>query len=510
MKLSENIRSLRTKKGLTQKELAAALAVSPQAVSRWEKGQVNPDIIMLERLATFFGTTIDALVGRGAEYIEGLRRQLADLRMSNRIDSPALALAECDLYEKLALAGVEQARYYTALVRYKQREDRYKGFATEEAELNTRLDGARVLVKEHLKGCPADKRMMELQHIFTIEEEERLEDWQEFVPTDFEYVNYSDLLLFRYRTGHDDERFEKELQYNSYRRVSALLYSLVNGRCTVPSRDRTAGGTVYGTLHPVSYYETMLDTLQVFSKREWDLFLPHRSLIYVCYAAALLRDKRTKEGFAVLERLKNLLLHAEKHYLKGEKLTGSVPLLSRTEEENTLFRFGQMMESLDRLHLPEFAPYKEDPRLAALLSMWQEITRRVSLQSLKKEDRVSFELLLQKAREIHESHKDEGARQPQAIVFECVDGSICSYYHDYHDYSTEKEEPLLSLLERDRPLVKRMVVLWKGDGLDVPSYALRERLLEIHPENGNAFMLLQGYYKYNPVALSLSMPVKKA
>lgn len=38
IKLSENIKSLREQMGITQSELAEAIFVTPQSVSRWENG----------------------------------------------------------------------------------------------------------------------------------------------------------------------------------------------------------------------------------------------------------------------------------------------------------------------------------------------------------------------------------------------------------------------------------------------------------------------------------------
>ncbi|MBQ1206661.1 MAG: helix-turn-helix transcriptional regulator, partial [Clostridia bacterium] len=42
--ISENLKRLREEKGLTQSELADELSVTPQSVSRWEKGLAYPDI----------------------------------------------------------------------------------------------------------------------------------------------------------------------------------------------------------------------------------------------------------------------------------------------------------------------------------------------------------------------------------------------------------------------------------------------------------------------------------
>ncbi len=61
---AENIRRVRRAKRLTQAELAGVLFVTPQTVSKWEKGQAVPDLANLFRLAEVFGMSFDELLGR--------------------------------------------------------------------------------------------------------------------------------------------------------------------------------------------------------------------------------------------------------------------------------------------------------------------------------------------------------------------------------------------------------------------------------------------------------------
>ncbi len=63
IKLNEQIAFLRKQKGLTQEELANALGVTNQAVSKWEAAQCCPDIQLLPDLAKIFDVSIDELVG---------------------------------------------------------------------------------------------------------------------------------------------------------------------------------------------------------------------------------------------------------------------------------------------------------------------------------------------------------------------------------------------------------------------------------------------------------------
>lgn len=62
-RLNEQIAFLRRSKGITQEELARALGVTNQSVSKWESAQCCPDIMLLPDIAAFFGVTIDQLMG---------------------------------------------------------------------------------------------------------------------------------------------------------------------------------------------------------------------------------------------------------------------------------------------------------------------------------------------------------------------------------------------------------------------------------------------------------------
>ena len=59
--ISKNITNLRNKKGITQDQLATALNISPQAVSKWETNTSQPDTQMLPLIAEYFDVSIDYL-----------------------------------------------------------------------------------------------------------------------------------------------------------------------------------------------------------------------------------------------------------------------------------------------------------------------------------------------------------------------------------------------------------------------------------------------------------------
>ena len=56
--VGKNIVKLRKEQGMSQEQLAQKLHVTRQAVSNWETGRSQPDLDMLETLASAFGTDI--------------------------------------------------------------------------------------------------------------------------------------------------------------------------------------------------------------------------------------------------------------------------------------------------------------------------------------------------------------------------------------------------------------------------------------------------------------------
>lgn len=61
--IGSNIARIRRERKLTQEDIASFLGVTKASVSKWETGQSYPDIELLPRIATFFGISIDELMG---------------------------------------------------------------------------------------------------------------------------------------------------------------------------------------------------------------------------------------------------------------------------------------------------------------------------------------------------------------------------------------------------------------------------------------------------------------
>lgn len=67
LKIADNLVFLRRKRGVTQEVVADFLGVSKAAVSKWEKGISLPDVVQIPRLASYYGITIDELMGYEAQ-----------------------------------------------------------------------------------------------------------------------------------------------------------------------------------------------------------------------------------------------------------------------------------------------------------------------------------------------------------------------------------------------------------------------------------------------------------
>ena len=63
IKIGEKIKQLRQRDGRKQEDLANALGVSPQAISRWEANGGYPDMELIPAIANYFNISIDELFG---------------------------------------------------------------------------------------------------------------------------------------------------------------------------------------------------------------------------------------------------------------------------------------------------------------------------------------------------------------------------------------------------------------------------------------------------------------
>lgn len=103
MDLGNNIKSLRTKKKMTQEELAELLGTTSKSVSRWEQSLTYSYISLLPFIANIIEVTVDELLGvesiKQDEYVNELKKQADQYAMNNDYENE-LKLWE-EAYKKL-------------------------------------------------------------------------------------------------------------------------------------------------------------------------------------------------------------------------------------------------------------------------------------------------------------------------------------------------------------------------------------------------------------------------
>ena len=91
--IGKRIAALRREKDLKQEDIARALDVSSQAVSKWENDQSCPDISLLPKLAKLLGVTVDVLLSGEEEKTETVlvpeaeRKDIKDMMFRIVLDS---------------------------------------------------------------------------------------------------------------------------------------------------------------------------------------------------------------------------------------------------------------------------------------------------------------------------------------------------------------------------------------------------------------------------------------
>lgn len=141
--IGENIKRLRKEQDITQERLAEYLSISHQAVSKWESGDVFPDITLLPKLSNIFGVTLDTLFGMEnkapSEAIEEISKKVDLFYIGNQLKEAEMVLRE----------GLEQyPRCYELMIklatvlrnRHKEKNEKEKSLLIESiAKCNTVL-----------------------------------------------------------------------------------------------------------------------------------------------------------------------------------------------------------------------------------------------------------------------------------------------------------------------------------------------------------------------------------
>ena len=90
--IGNNIKYLRKTNKLTQSELAEKLNYSNKAVSRWESGEVIPDVVTLNNICNLFNIPISNIFEENIESKKIKKTHFHSIKIGNRLTISLLAV----------------------------------------------------------------------------------------------------------------------------------------------------------------------------------------------------------------------------------------------------------------------------------------------------------------------------------------------------------------------------------------------------------------------------------
>ena len=98
-----NLKKLRKSKGVNQSELAKIMSVDQTTISKWENGERSVDSSALDKLASFFGVSVDYILGREEQKNSSAKRKGVKIPVLGKVVAgiPIEAIEEIIDYEEI-------------------------------------------------------------------------------------------------------------------------------------------------------------------------------------------------------------------------------------------------------------------------------------------------------------------------------------------------------------------------------------------------------------------------
>ena len=296
LKLGENLRRLRKERELTQEQFSTAIGVSFQAVSRWENGTAYPDMELLPVLSSFFGVSVDTLLG------------------CPEVEKEEQAAA---LLEELAKAASQELFNTDKVVSLIRDFRRY--------HLNSKAAGRFWSTNQTVMNCyrspdvlPEVRKTADLLlqknrdpqviwYMAMLEEEERLDAFLAEYATD-DLLTVDNLKSTRYALLKDYERWEPLKQHERYFALTQKVFvSWHDTRRPVdPEEALYVNDAQLSFLHAINR-QTLNAAHPLSANGELDCFLETRLYLGVNRIAALAKLHRFDEALVVFEDAVGLL-----------------------------------------------------------------------------------------------------------------------------------------------------------------------------------------------------------
>lgn len=481
--LSENLKKLREEKGLTQSELADELSVTPQSVSRWEKGLAYPDIEKLPQLSKLFDVTIDELMGNGKSKLHTITQELAKVR--NRLyENPEESVRKeyFELLEQSVNIGSNRflCEYYNASRKMKN----------DKMVSDEKYGKVKETVTKKLLEMNPYERANALVVIVANEDEENFAYWEEFIGNDNNRACWNDILLLRSVIRKDKDSFSNYRSEVLFQDISKTLF-LIN--------QKSSPGFFAS---PESLENCLLakNLISLVSTRDDDIFIFNRITAEIRLANTYLMLGDVDNACASFDRIKELMPVCKD--MAGKSAQGSIDLFGGYEYIIEPYKYENLFFEIDILLGSEpFVSLKEnDKRLmdfdAFIAKLHGEIDAFCYLPA---NERKSFEALYNRAYALAKGNKN--LKSSYAFAIETEKGNIYECCVCIDPYSDAEIDHFIEMLKSKNDTAIKFLVGFIFDFskqicLEMPSHYIRTKLCDMNKQNLYTEMLLQGYTSF--------------
>jgi len=296
LKLGENLRRLRKERELTKEQFSDAIGVSFQAVSRWENGTAYPDMELLPCLSSFFGVSVDTLLG--------CPEAEKDKQATALLDDLHKAACKVPFDEERVIALIRDFRRY-----YLNSKAAGRFWSTNQNIMNCYRSPA--VLPEVRKTADLllqkNRDPQAIWYMAMLEEEERLDAFLEQYAAD-DLLAVDNLKSTRYALLKDYERYEPLKQRERFFALTQKVFvSWHDTRRPVdPEEALYVNDAQLSFLHAINR-QTPNAAHPLSANGELDCFLETRLYLGVNRIAALAKLNRFDEALVVFEDAVELL-----------------------------------------------------------------------------------------------------------------------------------------------------------------------------------------------------------
>ena len=486
--ISENLKKLREEKGMTQSELADSLSVTPQSVSRWEKGLAYPDIEKLPQLSKWFDVSIDELMGNCKSKLHSITEELIKIR-TRLYENPEDSVRKkyLDLLEESVNIGSNRflCEYYNAS--RKMKKDKIVSVE--------KYSKAKETVCKKLLEMKPYERANALAVIVANEDEENFAFWEEFIGNDNNRACWNDILLLRHFIRNDEKNFDIQRREVVFQDVSKILY-LINQKSAPNSSSGEARSQYFDSTDKITNCLLAKSLIESLSTRDDDIFIFHRITAETRLASTYIELSDVQNTARCLDRIKELLTVCKN--VVGKTLKGSIDLFADYElfaeeyqYENTFFEIEVLINSKAYLSMKV-----DNEPLNAFVSFISRLHGEIDpFCYLPWPERKHFEKLYEQALTLA---KRSNTSEVYAFVVETDKGNIYEGIDRFTQDSDNDIRLFLDILKNNNDTNIKYIVGFIYDSqsqicLEMPSHLLRTKLCDMNKLNLNADLLLKGY-----------------